>query len=57
MVVVGHEAVGMAEPAESLDRLGQGLEEGFLVHIVEEDFLAGIAAGGDVVHCARVLNP
>jgi hypothetical protein len=50
MVVVPHQAVGVAEPVEPLDHRSQDLKELSPVLIVEEDILPSVPAGGDVVH-------
>ena len=49
VVVVGHQAVGVADPRESSDDLAQELEKSRPIGISEEDPASIIAATGDVV--------
>lgn len=56
VVVVGHQAEGVAEPAPPLDRLRQDAQEGLPVVVVAVDGGTGVAAAGDVVDGARELE-
>ena len=49
VVVVAHEAVGVAEPVEALDGLAEDGKEGLAVVVIGEDVRPGVAAGGDVI--------
>jgi hypothetical protein len=49
MVVIAHEAVGMAEPIEPLYNKAQAIEKCPVIGIVEKDFCPGIATRGYVV--------
>jgi len=54
--VVGHQAVGVTDPVESRYHATQDIEEAKTIPICEEDLLSRIAAAGDVVDSALVLN-
>jgi len=56
VVVVGHQAVGVTDPVESRYHATQDIEEAKTIPICEEDLLSRIAAAGDVVDSALVLN-
>lgn len=56
MVMVDHEAKGVASPAEALDRLSQGFQKLAVVIIVEKDLLATISPGCDMVDGACKFN-
>ena len=56
VVVVGHEAVAMAEPVGVLSNRLQEIEKSLSVEVISENGMTGIAAGGDVVKGTRVLN-
>jgi len=56
VVVVGHQAVGVAQPVKTLDDLPQGSKEGVTVLIVLKDVGAGIAPGGHMVQRAVELD-
>jgi hypothetical protein len=47
--VVGHQAIGQHGHGEYLIGLAQGLEEGLLIAVLEEDLAAGVTAVEDVV--------
>jgi hypothetical protein len=49
VVMVAHQAIGMADPAEAADDLTEHLQKQAAVFVVEIDVLPGIASGGDVV--------
>jgi hypothetical protein len=55
MVVVGHEAVGVAQPIITLVDVLKGVEEVLSVLVVFEDSLLFVAAGGDMIYGARVF--
>lgn len=52
MVVVAHQAVGVAEPVEALDGLAKDGEEYLAVTVVSEDICTCVATGGNVVDSA-----
>lgn len=49
MVVVVHQAIGMAEPAEASHRLGQDRQPGLAIRVIARDPLAGVAPTGNMV--------
>jgi hypothetical protein len=49
VALVGHQAVGAANPAEALDRVGERVEEEVAIRIAEEDVLPRVAATGYMV--------
>src|SRR5574337_1098121 len=55
MVVVGHEAVGVAQPVITLVDVLKGVEEVLAVLIVFEDGLLFVAARGNMIDGARVF--
>jgi len=55
MVVVGHEAVGVAQPVITLVDVLKGVEEILAVLVVFEDGLLFVAARGDMIHGAGVF--
>ena len=57
VVVVLHEAVGMAEPAVARDPLGEKAQKRFAIRRIHEDPLTGVAASSEMINCARVLKP
>lgn len=57
VIVIGHQAIRVAEPVESSDGLRQHFKKAFPVLIVEEDLLSGVSARGDVVQRAWVFDP
>jgi hypothetical protein len=54
--MVVHEAVGMADPIESIDCLRKHLEERSSVAIVNEDVLPRISSCGQMVDSPWVFN-
>ncbi len=54
--MIPHQAVGVTESAIALSDLTQHHEEGFAAHVIFENGLAGIAAGGDVIEGAGVFG-
>ena len=50
MVVVGHEAVGVAQPVITLVDVLKGVEEVLAVLVVFEDGLLFVAAGGNMIY-------
>jgi len=48
VALVGHQAVGAANPAEALDRVGERVEEEVAIRIDEEDVLPRVAGARDV---------
>jgi len=57
VVVVRHEAIGMADPVTTLDGIAEDPQERLTVDISEEDGFAGITSGGHVVEGAGELDP
>jgi len=55
MIVIGHEAVGMADPIVPLFDVLDGVQEVLTVGVVFEDGLLFIASGGDVVDGAGIF--
>jgi hypothetical protein len=55
MVVIAHEAVGMAEPIEPPYNKAQNIEKCPVIGIVEKDFSLGIATRGYVVEGTRIF--
>lgn len=49
MVVVIHEAIGMAKPLVTIQDMGKGVEESITILVAEEDGLASVATACDVV--------
>ena len=56
MIVIVHQAVGMAEPVKAVDDLGKSIEKKLPVGIVPKDGLLFVAPGGDVVKSTVVLD-
>ena len=57
MIVVRHQAIGVAEPVESFSSLSEYLEELLAIGVVEEDALICVTTGCDVVHHPFVFDP
>ena len=55
MVVVGHEAVGVAQPVITLVNMLKGVEKILAVLVVFEDSLLFVAARGNMIHGTRVF--
>jgi len=53
VVVVVHQAVGIAEEAIAFYHLCQDIEEGKAILVLQEDMLPGVSPGGYVVKCSR----
>src|SRR5258708_17557014 len=56
MEMVGHEGVGMDDPAEAPDGLGEDAEEHQVILVAEVDVAAIVAAGSDMPHGAGMLE-
>jgi hypothetical protein len=56
MVMVGHEAVGVAEPIIAFVNMLEGVQEVQAVSVILEDWLLLIAAGRHVIDCAGVFD-
>ncbi len=56
MIVVVHRAIGMAVPAETIDDVGQLLEEQRAVPIINHNILPGIATTRDMVDRAGIFQ-
>jgi hypothetical protein len=48
MIVIGHQAVRVADPTEAVDRVGERVEEELAIRVDEEDVLPRVAAARDV---------
>ena len=57
MVVVGHQAVRVAEPPVPINCLCKGLKEGIAIRIGEEDLLTSVTTARDVVDGSLIFNP
>jgi hypothetical protein len=55
MIVVVHEAAGVADPVISLVDVLEGVQEVYPVLVALEDGLSFVAPGGDVVDCTGVF--
>jgi len=55
MIVVGHEAVGVAQPIITLVDVLKGIEEILAVLVVFEDGLLFVATGGNMIYSAGVF--
>ena len=55
MIVVVHEAVGVADPVISLVDVLEGVQEVDPVMVALEDGLSFVAPGGNVVNCTGVF--
>ena len=55
MVVIGHEAVGVAKPIISLINVLKGVEEVFTILVVFKDRFFFITTGGDVINGTGVF--
>jgi hypothetical protein len=56
MVMIGHEAVGVADPVVSFVDVLEGVQKVQAVGVVFEDGLLLIAAGRHMIHCAGVFD-
>ena len=57
MVVVGHQAVRMTDPAVPVDNITDDLKEAGPIAVAEEDPVPRIAPTGDVIDSAFVFQP
>jgi len=57
VVIVGHQAICMTDPAVSVDNVGKDFEESGSITVVKKDVLLRIATTGNVVDSAFVLQP
>jgi hypothetical protein len=57
MIVVPHQAIGMADPTKPIDDIAKSLEERTAVLIVFVDRLLAVSSGGDVIHRSGELDP
>ena len=55
MIVVVHQAAGVAQPVEPFDHLRQHLKKPLQVDVIQVDLLTAIAAGSDMLKSAREL--
>jgi hypothetical protein len=55
MIVVGHEAVGMADPVIPLLHMLKGVQEIDTILVVLEHGLFFVSTGRDVIDCTRVF--
>ncbi len=56
VVVVVHQAVGMAEPPIAGDDLAEGLEKDLATRVVPEDLLPGVPPGGEMIDRTRIFD-
>jgi len=56
MVVVGHEAVSVADPVVSLVGVSESIQKVLAVSIIPEDGLLLIPAGGDMIDCSWIFH-
>jgi hypothetical protein len=56
MIVVGHQAVGMADAIVVREGFSQDLQKDAFVLIIEKDRFPGVAPGGEVIECARIFD-
>jgi hypothetical protein len=52
MIMVGHEAVGVADPVVALVDVLDGVQEVLAVRVIFEDGLLLVPAGGHMIDCA-----
>lgn len=57
VVMVPHEAVGMAEPLEAVAACSEELEKEGSISVVLKDLLSLVSPGGNVVKSTRKLYP
>jgi hypothetical protein len=57
VIVIAHQAIGVAEPVKSLDDVKKNAEKELSIGFVLKDRLSLVAAGGDVVECSVVFDP
>jgi hypothetical protein len=57
VIMIAHQAVGVAAPALLMNFLCQSLEEGVAIGVILIDGLTGVAPGRQVIHCPRELRP
>ena len=57
MIVIAHQAIGVAEPVKSLEDVKKNAEKELSIGFVFKDRLSLVAAGGDVVECSVVFDP
>jgi hypothetical protein len=57
MVMIGHQAVRMADPAESLNDFSKYLEEKDAIVIIDIDLLSRIATRSNMIQSTLELNP
>ena len=56
MIVVVHQAVGVAAPAEAVDHVGKPFQEQCAISIIEHDGLSGIAATRNMINGAGIFQ-
>ena len=57
MVVIGHQAVGVADPAETVDCGSKDLQKTQPISVVKKDLSTGISSAGNMIHSAFIFNP
>lgn len=57
VIMIGHQAVRVAYPPESLDSNTKYFEKPSPINIVEEDIFPCVSSTGDVIYSAFVFNP
>jgi hypothetical protein len=56
MVMVAHQAVGVAAPAKAQNHFAQDIQESLAILVVLKDRFLAVTARGDVVKSAGVLD-
>ena len=56
MIMVGHEALGVADPVVALVDVLKGVQKVQAILVILENRLFLVAAGRDVIHCAGVFD-
>jgi hypothetical protein len=56
MIVIAHQAIGVAEPAKPVDDMGENRQPLRPIAVVHHDVLPGVAPTGDMVDGPGKLN-
>jgi hypothetical protein len=57
MVMIVHQAIGMAAPSKSVDHMGESRQKGLPIDIGAHDLLPGIAPTRDMIDRVRKFQP
>jgi hypothetical protein len=57
MVMIVHQAIGMAAPSKSVDHMGESRQKGLPIDIGAHDLLPGIAPARDMIDRVRKFQP